>query len=249
MGTNSTLFLAVVAALTSGFALLYACGNKLPEHLSKDEPAENSSEGRKNEESGEKVSPPFEVRDDLTGLLLVWFDGDGMHTASKRSEIPQAHRRYVRVDSLRIAPEERLDPEFVYIADLRRAASDGSYEVKKYPRDWFERLVDRETGVSRSKRAASPPDKRSNGNTKDAAASVVIYGAPWCGACRVAAQYLKKRNVAFVEKDIEKDEQAYAEMQQKARAAGVQPGGLPLIDFRGRIVSGFNPDILDQLIK
>src|SRR5690606_10354384 len=66
---------------------------------------------------GEPVEPPFEVRGEAEGLLLVWFDEEGLHTASRRSEIPEAHRDAVRVDDLSLAPEERLDPELVYVAD------------------------------------------------------------------------------------------------------------------------------------
>jgi hypothetical protein len=59
---------------------------------------------------------------------------------------------------------------------------------------------------------------------------------------------MRSRNVAFTEKDIEKDAQANAEMLQKARAAGKTPRGVPVIDFRGHIVLGFDQQQLDQLI-
>jgi glutaredoxin len=246
---DSNLILTTVAVFTIVGSLLCACGNKLPDHLSESEPEADPSSAKPEAQKGQKVSPPFDVRDDLNGLLLVWFDKDGLHTADKRSQVPEARREYVRVDSLLIAPEKRLDPDYVYIADLRKPTADGSYEVRKYRRDWFEELVDHEAGVAKSDKPSSPTDSNRSDKPKDATAPVIIYGAPWCVACRVAAQYLRKNGIAVVEKDIEKDSSAYAEMQQKARAAGVQPGGLPLIDFRGHIVSGFNPDVLNQLRK
>jgi glutaredoxin len=72
--------------------------------------------------------------------------------------------------------------------------------------------------------------------------------ASWCGACRSAAAYMRSRNVTFAEKDIEKDAQANAEMLSKARAAGKSPRGVPVIDFRGQIVLGFDQRALDALI-
>lgn len=232
-----------------GFALC-SCGNKLPEHLSASEPESDQTAAKVEAQKGQKVSPPFNVRDDLSGLLLVWFDKGGLHTADRRSQIPESRRQYVRVDSLQIAPDKRLDPDYVYIADLRKPDANGSFEVRKYRRDWFEALVDSETGVAaQSDEPSAPTDSNPSGTTNDKSASVVIYGASWCGACRSAAQYMRKHGIAFVEKDIEKDSNAYAEMQRKARAAGIKPGGLPLIDFRGRIVSGFNPDLLSRLNK
>ena len=89
------------------------------------------------------VKPPFEVNGELDGLLLVWFDAEGLHTAQTRSEIPEAQRAAVRVDSLHVAPDERLDPDHVYVADLRNASQDGSYPVRKAARAWFDAQVDR----------------------------------------------------------------------------------------------------------
>lgn len=222
------------------------CENVFPNHLSS-EP--KSSEQPPKDEQGEIVKPPFEVRGELAGLLIVWIDKDGLHSADKRSEIPEKQRQHVRVDSLALAPDKRLDGEFVYLADLRKAQNDGTYSVKKVRRDWFEALADRET-PDPARPAKTDSAKKEFGSGPGAVGSgVVIYGASWCGACRAAASYLRARNIAFEEKDVEKDREAYAQMQRKAAAAGVQPGGLPLIDFHGRVISGFSKDALDNLIE
>jgi glutaredoxin len=181
-------------------------------------------------------------------LLIVWTDKDGLHSANKRSEVPEKQRQYVRVDSLQLAPDKRLDEEFVYLADLRKAQNDGTYPVKKVRRDWFEALADRET-PNPARSAKTESAKTEFGSQPGTVGSgIVIYGASWCGACRAAASYLRARNIAFEEKDVEKDREAYAEMQRKAAAAGVQPGGLPFIDFHGRVLTGFSKDALDNLI-
>src|SRR5690606_29289802 len=97
---------------------------------------------------GERVDPPFDVRGEAEGLLLVWFDDEGLHTASRRSEIPEAHREHVRVDDLSLAPDERLDPEHVYVADLRRPQEDGSYAVRRMARATFDARVERASAPS-----------------------------------------------------------------------------------------------------
>jgi glutaredoxin len=177
------------------------------------------------------------VRGELDGLLLVWFDQAGTHTAKRRSEIPEGRREQVRIESLSVAPGQRLDPEHVYVADLRAPAAGGSYPVRTHTRDWFDAQVDGARPVAKAAEQASSD------------ASVTIYKASWCGACRAAAAYLRSRNVQFVEKDIEKDAEANSEMLRKAAAAGKRPSGVPVIDFRGQIILGFDQATLDRLIE
>jgi len=82
----------------------------------------------------------------------------------------------------------------------------------------------------------------------DASADVVVYGASWCGACRQAEAYLRSRGVPFVEKDVERDPGAQAEMMQKATSQGLRPTGIPVIDVRGRILLGFDRGAIDRLL-
>lgn len=175
---------------------------------------------------------PFDVSGEGEGLLLVWYDAQGIHTAVKRSDIPEASRAKVRVDSLRVAPQARLDPDQIYVADLRTPAADGHYPVRQASRAWFDAQVDRE-------KPAAPEAKPED---------VVIYKAAWCGACKAAAGYLKQRHVEFVEKDVEKDPGAAAEMQRKASAKGLRPTGVPVIDYHGELLLGFDKQRLNTLI-
>ena len=55
--------------------------------------------------------------------------------------------------------------------------------------------------------------------------AVIVYGASWCSACHQAMAYFKKKGIAFIEKDIEKDAEAAEEMNGKLRRAG-QRGGI-----------------------
>lgn len=194
-----------------------------------------AGEARSSSDEGVDATPPFAVQGDLGGLLMMWFDDDGLHSARTRDDIPEESRAHVRVDSLAVHPDKRLDPDLVYIADVRKPGADGRYSVKTYSRDWLE---ERAFG----KEDANPGAKQlSDGG-------VVLYMASWCGACKSAAAYMKQRKVAFVEKDVEKDPGASAEMRQKASAAGLKPRGVPVIDFRGNLILGFNKKKLARLI-
>ena len=197
------------------------------------EPAEGSEQAASQPQQAQPsaVKPPFDVRGDLEGLLLVWFDAEGPHTAQKRSEIPEAQRAAVRIDSLNLGPDAHLDPDHVYVADLRGAGTDGSYAVQKATRAWFDAQVDH----------AKPQPVVDD-------SSVIVYKASWCGVCRNAAAYLRSRHVQFVEKDVEKEPGASDEMLRKAQAKGLHPNGVPVIDFRGEIMLGFDQARLSALI-
>jgi glutaredoxin len=77
---------------------------------------------------------------------------------------------------------------------------------------------------------------------------VIIYGAEWCGACHEAARYLKKKGIAFIEKDVEKDDGAAREMQQKLAKNGLRGGSIPIIDVRGKVMVGFSAEAIDSAL-
>lgn len=187
-------------------------------------------------DEGEVVTPPFEVSGDAEGLLLVWFDDEGQHTASSREDIPAAHRDRVRVEDL--SSEDELDPALVYVADLREAGSNGSYEVRRMTRDAFEAAM----------AEASAPAAGEATAGLDPDADVVIYGASWCSACRGAAAYLREQEVSFVERDVEREPGAREAMMEAARRAGIRPQGIPVIDFRGEVIAGFDRGALQRAI-
>jgi glutaredoxin len=233
MATSSSASLSRSSSLwLSGlFACqLFACGN--PTRAS--QPSEGAKADNAEAPPGalEPAHPPFAVKGELDGLLLVWFDATGIHTAQKRSDVPEAQRAHVRIDSLNVAPDARLDADHIYVADLRAPASDGSYPVQKAPRAWFDAQVD-----------AAKPQLATAGDS-----DVVIYKASWCGVCRSAASYLRARHVSFIEKDVEHDPGASDEMMRKAQAKGLSPRGVPVIDFRGEIMLGFDQARLEGLI-
>jgi glutaredoxin len=222
-----------------GLALITAqlggCGGEGASESSSGESAQASAES-----AGEIVTPPFAVRGDADGLLLTWFDHEGPHTAASRHEIPEERRGEVRVDSLEIPPDER-DPEHVFVADLREPGDDGRYVVRRLPRDAFDRRVETFGDVLEGGGPESTGEVASS--------DVVVFGASWCGACRETEAYLRGRGIPFVERDIEREPGAREDMQRRAAAAGVSPRGIPVIDFRGRIIQGFDRQALDRAIR
>jgi glutaredoxin len=212
-------------------ALLLACGNPAPAS------APPGSKASADPLAQAKIeNPPFAVQGEAEGLLLVWYDAQGAaHTAHARSEVPEDQRARVRVDSLDVAPDQRLDPAFMYVADLRKARADGSYEVRKVARESFEAFISKASAKPESAALASASD-------------VIIYGASWCGACKQAKRYFRDKGVAFIEKDIEKEPGARSEMQQKARAQGVSTSGIPVLDVRGTMMGGFDPNAIERVL-
>ncbi len=77
---------------------------------------------------------------------------------------------------------------------------------------------------------------------------VVIYSTAWCGYCKKAKAWLKKKGVDFIERDIEKDEGAAAELAEKATRAGVRPSGVPVIDARGTLILGYDEAAMEKAL-
>jgi glutaredoxin len=205
--------------------------------------------------SKDKEGPPLVVKADTEGLLLTWIDDKGdFHIETRVSEVPLMGR-----DSVRVVDPNREDgsnADRVFVVDLRQTRPDGTYAVRAMARADFEALA-----VARREKAgptlsnatipAEPPSSPSAGAPDPGASSsatrslVIIYGADWCGACHDAARYLRRRGVAFVEKNIEKDPAAAREMQDKLAKSGLRVGSIPVIDVRGRIMVGFNAAEID----
>lgn len=195
---------------------------------------------------------PFAVRDDATELMFFWFDmRGGAHAVRRVDEVPVERREVVRVDPTR--PEQRA-PGWVYVADLRQRGPSGDYPARAVPADALASQVlamAGHAGPLGSPAPAAPaarPVATSDGGAVAQGAAVIIYGASWCSACHQAAEYLRRRHIAFVEKDIEQDPAAAQEMMDKARRAGVPTGSIPILDVRGHILAGFSAAAIDSAL-
>ena len=193
------------------------------------------------EAAGQVVELPFALTDGTPDLMLTYADASGAHTVQRPSDVPEAAREWVRVDSLTLSPDQRPADGQVYVADLRERPVE-SREARLVPRASFDAYVERASGnTGAGGRGGAAIATAASGD-------IVIYGASWCGACRQARQFFEREGVAFVDRDIERDPGARDEMNQKARAAGVPTSGIPVIDVRGTILTGFDERRIRQLL-
>lgn len=198
------------------------------------------------------------VRPDSEGLLLTWIDDKGdFHVETRVADVPMTGRDSVRVVDPNV--DESAHTDRIVVADLRETRPDGSYPVRTMSRIDFESMaVGRREKTGPTMASAAPPEPSSSaaapsgadpGSPKAAArATVVVYGAEWCGACHDAARYLRRKGIAYVEKDIEKDPAAAREMQGKLAKSGLRGGSIPVIDVRGKVMVGFNPADIEAAI-
>jgi glutaredoxin len=205
--------------------------------------------------------PPLEIKDDTPNLLLTWIDDKGdFHVVQKPADVPKEGREKVRVV---VTTREEGTGKLVYVSNLNEVTPAGAYRVKTMTRAAWDEL-----GASKRKArlealapsavptpadsapVAASPDA-SNAPKKVAASgiSATIYGASWCKPCHDTARYLKQKGVTVIDKDIEENEVAAAEMRQKLARAGRSGSSIPVIDLMGQILVGFSPMALDQAIE
>lgn len=72
---------------------------------------------------------------------------------------------------------------------------------------------------------------------------VILYVTEWCPYCRKAQKLLDELEVDYLAKDIEKDAKALAEF----RAKGKGGGGIPLLDFEGTVIRGYQEKEIRKL--
>jgi glutaredoxin len=209
--------------------------------------------------------PPLSLKEDSTGLLLTWIDAKGdFHVEQSVADVPIVGRDAVRViDPMR---EDGTHPDRIFVADLRVAGADGTYPVRVTTRAEFDKMAEgrrqqqgptlagggsagRDGGPAPAggPLEISPPPNLPDpsGNQRP---TVIIYGASWCGPCHQAADYLRKKGVSYVLKDIEEDVNAGREMRAKLAKAGMRAGSIPVIDVRGKLVVGFSAQAVDEAL-
>ena len=72
---------------------------------------------------------------------------------------------------------------------------------------------------------------------------ITLYETSWCGYCRKTRHLLCKLDADFITKDVEKDPAAAREA--RAKTGG---GGVPVIDFAGVVVEGFDDRQIRQIV-
>ena len=204
--------------------------------------------------------PPLELKEDTANLLLTWIDDKGdFHVVQKPADVPKEGRDNVRVV---LTTREDGTGKLVYVSNLNEVTPTGSYRVKTMTRAaWDElgagkrkaRLEALAPGAVPAASDAAPSNapEAANAPKKALATGIVatIYGASWCKPCHDTARYLKQRGVTVVDKDIDENPVAAAEMRQKLERAGRSGSSIPVIDLMGQILVGFSPMALDQAIE
>jgi glutaredoxin len=174
--------------------------------------------------------PPPVVVDGKKDLLFSYVDAQGRVAAtSDPADVPDGVRGRVLVVDLTKTPEQRQAHRFAFFADLTTKDPEGRYPVSVVSR------YDAARGQMRAPMAPAP------------AGSVVLYSATWCGFCKKAKAWLTKNDVPFLERDVEKTPGAQTELDEKLKQAGVTGGGIPVIDWAGTIVMGFDAGRLERL--
>lgn len=204
----------------------------------------------------EEAKPPPEpdrATDPVTfdadaSLVFIYADVAGkFHQAPSTAAVPAASRKVVRVIDPTVKASERGDYGVVHLADLTSPDATGRFVTTVVPRVEFEaRAV-----------AALPPGAASRVDLPRLAAEgvmleehddVIIYGTSWCGACKQAKEFLAERRIPYIDKDVERDPRAAAELAAKAAQAGISADRVPIIDVRGRILVGFDAARLATLL-
>lgn len=73
---------------------------------------------------------------------------------------------------------------------------------------------------------------------------ITIYTTPTCAFCHMAKEYFKAQGVEYSEKDVSMDHAAAQEMVKISGQLGV-----PVIDFDGTIVVGFDRQRIDTILR
>ena len=70
-----------------------------------------------------------------------------------------------------------------------------------------------------------------------------VFSTPTCPFCYTLKEFLKDKNIEFVDVDVSQDEKAREEMTQKSGQIGV-----PVIDINGEFIAGFDREKIVKLL-
>lgn len=197
-------------------------------------------------------------------LLYTFAGQDGaFETVDKPDDVPPHARRLVRVVDPGQPASEAAGAGLVYVVDLTELERRSPVAARPVARERFETqalaqlvpgassaLADAPAAGSEPADGATAAADPAGAAGKPAAGSarVVLYGTSWCGACRSARAWFLQKGIPYVDKDIERDEAAAAELQEKAARLGVQADRVPVLDVAGRLMIGFDPGRVERIL-
>lgn len=227
--------LASLTLVASALGCSQRSEERSSEVASKASPASRSASGAA-EPLGAAEAPPDvplpRVHPDNGSLLFYFLDPRGsVRTTARIDEVPPEVRPRVLVVDVSMSAEERQAHRYNFFTDLREPQADGTYPVVAVSR------YDAARGEGLA--SALPPVPEG---------SVIVYSAEWCGFCKQAKAWLARHDVPFVERDVEKQPGVADELEEKLRKANVRGGGVPVIDWAGTVVLGFDQKRLQALL-
>lgn len=198
--------------------------------------------------------PPLTFKAETPNLLLTWIDDAGdFHVVDKPADVPDAGKKNVRVV---LTDKEAGTGEQVYVSDLSQPGPDGSFTTHTVSRAaWDELGADKRKSrlEALAPSSATPPSPAASAsaaaNANAGAIVVIIYGASWCKPCHDAENYLRRKGLNVIKKDIEENEAAAREMKQKLDRAGIPGASIPVIDVMGKLLVGFSATALDRAVE
>jgi len=186
-------------------------------------------------EAAPKIPTPPKVTAERRDLFFRYKDPktSAYTTSNVIDEIPASARGEVVIYD----PTNDVAGWF-FVADLRTPGADGSFPCEARPSSQMggtARVTQNVTAVRASEEK-----------------TVRFYTASWCGVCRKARSFMKKEQIPFVEKDIEKDSGARGELERAAKKAGLPASslnGVPIFVIGQEMISGFDPSRIRQLAR
>ena len=202
--------------------------------------------------------PKLEVSKD-SPVLYTYVEAKGTFaTTDKAEDVPQNARRLVRVVDPSQSTSEGQDSTRVHVIDLGELLSAGKVAARVLSREAFETGALAQLPPGESSLISGPhgpPLSEVPIGGVDAGAAgvagppvVIVYGTPWCGACKAAKQYLAGKHIPYTYKDIEGDPAAARELGAKASRMGIPTDRVPILDVRGRLLLGFDRARLDAML-
>ncbi|MBJ6761683.1 hypothetical protein JGU66_12980 [Myxococcaceae bacterium JPH2] len=167
-----------------------------------------------------------------------------------RAEIASGEAEWSRVLTLLSAevPASLAKPAQSKWRALRKDAAQQEASSKK-ARGQLEAM---DAHLAAAQGAAADAPKSQRPETVAAAPSpypIILYVRGGCEICRDAATFLTTQRVTFVQKDIGKDAAARDELQAKKQRAHVTYDGVPITDFGGRIVPGYESRLFKEELR
>jgi len=162
--------------------------------------------------------------------LFTFVQNGRSHTVASVDQVPQAFRARVSVTDVSLTPTQRQAHRVNYFADLTEVDADGRYRIIALSRY--------NAALGEGIRATLPPLPKG---------AVVLYSAEWCGFCQKTKAYFKRENIVFAERDVDKMPGASEELAEKLKKENIKAGGIPVSDWEGTIVVGYDTKTFDAL--